>query len=156
MGKVYEGSMVGTGLKIGIVAARWNEFMGGKLLEGARDVLIRHGVDEKAIDVARVPGSYELPLIGKKMAETGRYDAVICLGVLIRGGTSHYDLIASQMTRGIGSASMETGVPIAFGVITADTIEQAIERAGCKAGNKGVEAALAAIETANLLKAIGE
>ena len=154
MGKTFEGNLIGTGLGIGIVHARWNDFMGCKMLEGALDALIRHGVDESAIDVARVPGSFELPLAARKMAQTGNYDALICLGVLIRGGTIHFDLIAAEATKGINAVSMETGVPASFGVITTETIEQAIERCGSKAGNKGVEAAMAAIEMANLLKSI--
>ena len=154
MGKVFEGNLIGTGLKIAIVHARWNGFLGCKLLEGAQDALIRHGVGEADIDLARVPGSFEIPLIAKKLAASGKYHAVICLGVLIRGGTAHFDLIAAEATKGIGAASLDTGVPITFGVITTENIEQAIERCGSKAGNKGVEAAVAAIEMANLCKAV--
>lgn len=154
MGKVFEGNLVGTGLKVGIVSARWNDFMGGKLLDGAKDALLRHGVSADDIDVALVPGSFELPMIADRMAKSGKYDAVVCLGVLIRGGTIHFDLIAAEATKGVASSSMSTGVPITFGIITTETIEQAIERCGSKAGNKGVEAAVAAIEMANLLKAL--
>ena len=128
--------------------------MGGKLLEGAKDTLIRHGVDPNNIDEALVPGSFELPLIAKKMAENGRYDAIICLGVVIRGATPHFDFVAGEAAKGIAQASWHSGVPITFGVITTNTIEQAIERSGSKAGNKGAEAALAAIEMANLLVAL--
>lgn len=154
MGQVFEGNYVGSGLKVAIVSARWNDFMGGKLLDGARDALIRHGVSDSDIDVAMVPGSFELPLIADKLAASGRYHAVICLGVLIRGGTIHFDLIAAEATKGVATASMKHGVPITFGIITTETIEQAIERCGSKAGNKGVEAAVAAIEMANLLKSL--
>ena len=151
MNKTFSGNLVGTDLKFGIVISRWNDFMGGKLLEGAKDTLIRHGVHPDHIDVAFVPGSFELPLVAKKMAENGRYDAIICLGVVIRGATPHFDFVAGEAAKGIAQASWQSGLPIAFGVITTDTIEQAIERSGSKAGNKGVEAALAAIEMANLM-----
>lgn len=150
----FEGSLIGSDLKLAIASARWNDFMGGKLLSGAKDALLRHGVAEQDIDVALVPGSFELPLIADKLARSGRYHAVIALGVLIRGGTVHFDLIAAEATKSLCSCSLTTGVPITFGVITAETIEQAIERCGSKAGNKGVEAAVAAIEMANLLKAL--
>lgn len=152
MGKHFSGSMVGTGLKMGLVASRWNDFMGSKLLQGAQDTLIRHGVAEADIDVAMVPGSFELPLAALKMAKSGRYDAVVCLGVVIRGATPHFDYVAGEAAKGIAQASWQSGVPVAFGVVTSDTIEQAIERAGSKSGNKGAEAALAAIEMANLLR----
>ncbi len=148
----FEGNMIGTGLKIAIAAARWNDFMGGKLVEGAKDALLRHGVDEADIDLILVPGSFELPMVATRLARSGRYDAVVCLGVLIRGGTIHFDLIAAEATKGIASAAIQTNVPVTFGVITTESIEQAIERCGSKAGNKGVEAALAAIEMANLYK----
>lgn len=154
MGTLYEGNLIGTGLKMAIVSARWNDFMGGKLLEGAKDALKRHGVAEADIDLVLVPGSYEIPLAAQKLANSGRYDGIICLGVLIRGGTIHFDLIAAEVTKGINAVAMATGVPVTFGVITTESIEQAIERSGCKAGNKGVEAAVAAIEMANLLRAI--
>ena len=155
MGNIYEGKLIGTGLKIGIVAARWNDFMGGRLLEGAKDALIRHDVRAEDIDVAYVPGSFEIPLAAQKMAQSGRYDAVVCLGVLIRGSTTHFDYIAGEASKGIAQASWQSGVPVTFGVITTENIEQAIERSGSKAGNKGAEAALAAIEMANLLKSMG-
>lgn len=152
MGKLIEGQLVGSGLKIGIVLARFNDFMGSKLLSGAVDTLHRHGVDPDAIDVVKVPGSFEIPFAAKKMAQLGRYQAVICLGVLIRGGTIHFDLIAAEVAKGLSQVSLETGVPITFGVITTENLEQAIERSGSKAGNKGADAARAAIEMANLLK----
>lgn len=152
MTQTIEGNLIGTGLKIGIVATRWNDFMGKQMLAGAKDALLRHDVSEDSITVAIVPGCFEIPLAAKKMAESGKYDAVVCLGVLIRGGTIHFDLIASEACKGIGNASTVSGVPCTLGVITTETIEQAIERSGSKAGNKGEEAALAAIEMANLLK----
>ena len=147
-----EGSLVGTGLKIGIVATRWNDFMGQKLLDGAVDTLKRHGVNDQHITVAIVPGCFEIPLIAKKMAQSAKYDAVICLGVLIRGGTLHFDLIAGEASKGISQAAWVSDIPVTFGVITTETVEQAIERSGSKAGNKGAEAAAAAIEMANLIK----
>lgn len=152
MAKVFEGKLIGTGLKIGIVSSRWNDFMGGRLLEGAKDALIRHDVRAEDIDVAYVPGSFEIPLVAQKMANSGRYDAVVCLGVLIRGSTPHFDYIAGEASKGIAQASWQSGVPVTFGVLTTENIEQAIERSGSKAGNKGAEAALAAIEMANLLR----
>lgn len=139
-------------MHLGIVLSRWNDFMGNRLLEGAKDALLRHGVDESRIDVALVPGSFELPLAAQSMAATGAYDAVICLGVIIRGATPHFDFVAAEAAKGIAQAGLRTGVPVTFGVVTSDTLEQAIERSGSKAGNKGVEAALAAIEMANLMK----
>ncbi|MBA3470663.1 MAG: 6,7-dimethyl-8-ribityllumazine synthase [Herpetosiphonaceae bacterium] len=150
----YEGNLLGSGLRVGIVIARWNDFIGGNLLAGALDSLRRHGVAEDDIGVAWCPGSFEIPLIAKRMAASGRYDAVITLGAVIRGATSHYDIVAGGVASGIASAMNETGVPILFGVLTTDTIEQAIERAGTKAGNKGAECAVAAIEMVNLLKAL--
>lgn len=147
-----EGTLVGTGLKIGIVTTRWNDFMGHRMLEGAENALQRVDVSESDVTIVKVPGCYEIPLVAKKMAESGKYDAIICLGVLIRGGTIHFDLIASEATKGIGMAALQTGVPVTFGVITTETIEQAIERSGSKAGNKGEEAALAAIEMATLMR----
>lgn len=147
-----EGTLVGTGLKIGIVSCRWNDFMGERMLEGARGALLQHGVSDDDITIVTVPGSYEIALAAKRMAESGNYHALVCLGVLIRGGTIHFDLIASEAAKGIAAVGWQTGVPAAFGVITTETMEQAIERAGSKAGNKGVEAALAAIEMATLLK----
>ena len=150
MSMTYSGNLVASGLKFGIVLSRWNDFMGSKLLEGAKDALIRHGADENDIDVALVPGSYELPLGAKRMAKSGRYDAIICLGIVIRGATPHFDFVASEAAKGIAQVGLQSDVPIAFGVLTTDTLEQAIERSGSKAGNKGVEAALAAIEMVNL------
>ena len=149
---IYEGHLVSKGLKIGIVCARFNEFIVSKLLGGALDGLKRHDVLEADISVAWVPGAFELPLVSKKMAESGQYDAIICLGTVIRGATSHYDLVCSEAAKGVAQASLATGVPIIFGVNTTDTIEQAIERSGTKAGNKGYDAAITAIEMANLLK----
>lgn len=152
MATTIEGKLIGTGLKIGIVATRWNDFMGLRMLEGAKGALIQHDVADDDITVAIVPGCFEIPLAAKKMAESGKYDALVCLGVLIRGGTIHFDLISSEVSKGISNTAWHSGIPVAFGVITTETIEQAIERAGCKAGNKGVEAALAAVEMANLMK----
>lgn len=148
----FEGRLVGTGLRFAIVVSRWNELITNRLLEGARDGLRRHGVAEDAIDVAWVPGSFELPLICKRMAESGRYDAIIALGAVIRGATSHYDHVAGAATSGVAQVGLQTGVPCIFGVITTENIEQAIERAGTKAGNKGFDAATAAIEMATLLR----
>lgn len=151
---VYEGSLVGGEGRFAIVVARWNDFIGRSLLDGAREGLWRHGIPEERVDIAWAPGSFEIPLVAKKLAASGRYAAVICLGAVIRGATAHFDYVAGGVASGISSASLETGVPIIFGVLTTDTIEQAIERAGTKAGNKGHEAALAAIEMSNLLTAI--
>ncbi|NOX61275.1 MAG: 6,7-dimethyl-8-ribityllumazine synthase [Chloroflexi bacterium] len=151
MSQLFSGKLVGNGLKIGIVASRWNDFMGSRLLEGAKDALFRHDVREEDVDIALVPGSFELPLVAKKMAESGRYDAIVCLGVVIRGATPHFEYVAAEASKGVAQVSLQTGIPVTFGVITSDTLEQAIERAGSKAGNKGAEAALAAIEMANLL-----
>lgn len=152
MAQITEGKLIGTGLRIGIVHARFNDFIGQKLLEGAEDTLIRHGVDPNHIEFFRVPGSFEIPLVAKKLAQSKRYHAIICLGVLIRGGTIHFDLIAAEVTKGLAQISLETGIPLTFGVLTCDTIEQAIERSGSKSGNKGVDAAQAAIEMADLLR----
>lgn len=151
MPQYIEGRMVATGRRFAVVVSRFNSFISERLLEGAVDSLVRHGADSAAIDVVRVPGTWEIPLLASKVAETGRYDAVICLGCLIRGATTHYDHIAGECSKGIASAMERTGVPITFGVVTAENIEQAIERAGSKAGNKGAEAALAAIEMADLV-----
>ncbi len=150
--KILEGNVVGTGARIGMVAARFNEFIVSKLVSGAEDALVRHGVDGDNITLAWVPGAYEIPVIAKKMAESGRYDAVICLGAVIKGSTSHYDLVCNEVSKGIAAVSLETGVPVLFGVITTDNIEQAIERAGTKAGNKGYDVACSAIEMINLIK----
>ncbi len=151
---VFEGDLIGKGLKVGIVVSRFNELLSNRLLEGAQDALQRHGVATKDIDVAMVPGSFEIPFVAKKLAETGRYDAVIALGVVIRGGTPHFEYVAAEVSKGVARASLDSGVPVMFGVITADTIEQAVERAGTKGGNKGWDAANGAIEMANLLKAL--
>lgn len=149
---VVEGNLIAGGLSFGIVVSRWNEFITKALLEGALDALRRHGADESRITVAWVPGSFEIPVAAKAMAQSGRFDAVIALGCVIRGATTHYDHIASAVTSGLSSLMLETGLPVAFGVLTVESIEQAIERAGSKAGNKGAEAALVAVEMANLLK----
>lgn len=151
---VFEGKIVSSGIKIGIVASRFNEFITSKLLSGAIDALVRHDVDQSDIDVAWVPGAFEIPLIAKKMADSGRYDAIICLGAVIRGATSHYDLVCAEASKGIAHTSLESGIPIIFGIVTTDTIEQAIERAGTKAGNKGSDSAEAAIEMVNLIREI--
>jgi 6,7-dimethyl-8-ribityllumazine synthase len=156
MPNFFEGNLVATDLKIGIIVSRWNSFITERLLDGALDTLKRHGVDTDAsVDVARVPGTFEIPLIAQRLADSGRYDAVLCLGCLIRGATPHFDYIAAECSKGIAQAMMKSGVPVTFGILTTDSIEQAIERAGTKAGNKGAEAAGAAIEMANLLKSIG-
>ena len=152
MAKVIEGELIGTGMSFGIVVSRFNEFITSKLLGGCIDTLRRHGVDEENVDVMWVPGAYEIPFIAKKAAESSKYDAVICLGAVIRGATSHYDLVCGEAAKGVASVGMETGVPTIFGVVTTDTIEQAVERAGTKAGNKGVDAASAAIEMASLVR----
>ena len=154
MPKVIEGDLSAKGLKFSIVASRFNDFITTKLVEGCLDALQRHGASESDIEIIKVPGSFEIPLAAKKLACSGKYDAVICLGAVIRGSTPHFDYVASEVSKGVASASLDSGVPIAFGVLTTDTIEQAVERAGTKAGNKGFEAAVTAIETANLLKAL--
>ncbi|MDK6805127.1 6,7-dimethyl-8-ribityllumazine synthase [Aerococcus sp. UMB7834] len=150
----FEGNLYTEDMKVGIVVSRFNDFITSKLLGGAVDSLKREGVAEEAIDVAWVPGAFEIPLLAKKMAETGRYDAIICLGAVIRGATSHYDYVCAEVSKGISQVSMATGLPVLFGVITTDTIEQAIERAGSKAGNKGSECAQAAIEMVNVIRAV--
>jgi len=155
MGKVYEGELVGRGLRFAAVVSRFNEFISSRLLDGARDALLRHGVAEDNLDVAWVPGAFEIPLVARKLAASGRYAAVLCLGAVIRGSTPHFDYVAAEVAKGIAHASLETGVPVIFGVITADNLEQAIERAGTKAGNKGFDAAVSAIEMANLMEALG-
>ena len=155
MSKPFEGMLLGKGLKFGLVVSRFNEFITKKLLEGAQDALLRHGVGEEDIEVAWVPGSFEIPLIAKKLAQTKRYDAVICLGAVVRGGTPHFEYIAAEVSKGIAKVGLETGLPVIYGVITADTLEQAIERAGTKEGNEGFRAAASAIEMANLVKSIG-
>ncbi|UTR14572.1 6,7-dimethyl-8-ribityllumazine synthase [Salipaludibacillus sp. LMS25] len=156
MGHTYEGHLVGTGLKIGIVVGRFNEFITSKLLGGAEDALKRHGVASDDVDVAWVPGAFEIPLIAKRMADSGKYDAVITLGTVIRGSTPHFDYVCGEVSKGVASISLSSGIPVIFGVLTTDTIEQAIERAGTKAGNKGWEAATGAIEMANLTKNFNE
>ncbi len=155
MAERYEGMLIGKGLKFGVVVSRFNEVITGRLLDGAKDALLRHGVDEQDIDVAWTPGCLEISLIAKKLAQTGKYNAIICLGAVIRGGTPHFEYVASEVNRGISRVSLDAGLPVMQGVITADTLEQAIERAGAKEGNRGFVAASSAIEMANLLKAIG-
>ena len=152
--KDIQGKLIGKGMKIGIVLARFNEFIGSKLLSGAEDALIRHGVDEDDIEVAWVPGAYEIPLVAKKLATSEKYDAVICLGVVIKGNTPHFDYVSAEVSKGIAQVGLLSEVPVIFGVLTVDNIEQAIERAGTKAGNKGSEAANSAIEMVNLLNQI--
>ncbi|MBR5485562.1 MAG: 6,7-dimethyl-8-ribityllumazine synthase [Oscillospiraceae bacterium] len=150
--QVFEGKLVSKDIKVGIVAARFNEFITSKLLAGAIDGLKRHDVKDEDIDVAWVPGAFEIPLIASKMANSGRYDAVICVGAVIRGSTSHYDYVCSEVSKGIAQVSMQSGIPVMFGVVTTENIEQAIERAGTKAGNKGYDCAVSAIEMVNLVK----
>jgi len=154
LGKSYQGTLLGKGLKFGVVVSRFNEFITARLLEGAEDALVRHGVREDDIETAWTPGSFELPLMAKKMAATGKYSAIICLGAVIRGGTPHFEYIAAEVTKGIATVGLETGLPVIYGVVTADTLEQAIERAGTKMGNAGFQAAVSAIEMANLMRAI--
>jgi 6,7-dimethyl-8-ribityllumazine synthase len=156
MKKVVEGHLIGTGLKVAIVVARFNEFINSKLLSGAEDALKRHGVEEDHVSVVWVPGAFEIPLTALKLAETKEYDTVITLGSVIRGATPHFDFVSSEVAKGVAQASMQTGVPISFGVLTTDTIEQAIERAGTKAGNKGYDAAVTAIEIADLYRKISK
>lgn len=153
---IYEGKLISKGIKVGIVAARFNEFIVSKLISGCEDVLLRHGVHGEDISLAWVPGAFEIPLIAGKMAKSGRYDAVIALGAVIRGSTSHYDYVCAEVSKGIAAVSLESGVPVMFGVLTTDTIEQAIERAGTKAGNKGADCAQGAIEMVNLIRELEE
>ena len=155
MNKHFEGVLLGKGLKFGVVVSRFNEFLTKKLLEGAQDALLRHGVNEEDIDIAWVPGSFEIPLVAKKLIQAKKYDAVICLGAVVRGGTPHFEYIASEVTKGVAKVGLDAGLPVVYGVITADTLEQAIERAGTKEGNRGFQAAVDAIEMANLFKSIG-
>ena len=150
--KVLEGNYTGKGIKVGIVAARFNEFITSKLVSGALDGLKRHEVEEEDIELAWVPGAFEIPLVAKKMADSKKYDAVICLGEVIRGATSHYDYVCNEVSKGIASVGLNSGIPVLFGVVTTENIEQAIERAGTKAGNKGYDCALGAIEMVNLIK----
>ncbi|MYL63313.1 6,7-dimethyl-8-ribityllumazine synthase [Bacillus hwajinpoensis] len=152
MGQTFEGNLVGSGLKVGIVVGRFNEFITSKLLGGAEDALKRHGLSEDNIDVAWVPGAFEIPFAAKKMVDSGKYDAIITLGTVIRGATPHFDYVCGEVSKGVANLTMQTGVPVIFGVLTTNTIEQAVERAGTKAGNKGWDAATAAIEMANLSK----
>jgi 6,7-dimethyl-8-ribityllumazine synthase len=152
----YEGDLLGSGLSVGIVVSRFNELLSSRLLGGATDALTRHGVAEDDVDVAWVPGAFEIPLVAARMASSGKYDVVLALGVVIRGGTPHFEYVASEVSKGIAKISLDTGIPVMFGVITADTIEQAVERAGTKHGNKGWDAALAGIETVKVLRAIAE
>lgn len=154
MPKTYEGKLLAAGLRFGVVVSRFNELITSKLLDGALDTLLRHGADDANIEVAWVPGTFEIPIAAKLMANSAKYDAVICLGAVIRGSTPHFDFIASEVSKGIAQVGLDTGVPTIYGVITTDNIEQAIERAGTKAGNKGAAAAAAGIEMANLLKTI--
>lgn len=148
----FEGKLVGTDLKVAIVVSRFNDFITNRLLDGAKDTLVRHGVEESNIDVAYVPGAFEIPLVSKKLAQKGAYDAIITLGCVIRGATSHYDYVCNEVAKGVSKANDVSDTPVIFGVLTTESIEQAVERAGTKAGNKGVEAAVSAIEMANLLK----
>ncbi|MBQ3514941.1 MAG: 6,7-dimethyl-8-ribityllumazine synthase [Lachnospiraceae bacterium] len=150
--RTLEGNVVASGLKVAIVAARFNEFIVSKLIGGAKDALVRHGMEEDDITLAWVPGAFEIPLVAKQLAKSGNYDAIVCVGAVIKGATSHYDYVCAEVSKGIASVGLETNVPIAFGVVTTDNIEQAIERAGTKAGNKGYDAACTAIEMANLMK----
>ena len=154
--KTLEGKLIAKGMRVGIVAARFNEFITSKLLSGALDGLLRHDIDGDDIHVAWVPGAFEIPLAASKMAKSGKYDAVICLGAVIRGSTSHYDYVCNEVSKGVAAVGLETGVPVLFGVLTTENIEQAIERAGTKAGNKGYDCALSAVEMVNLLREVGD
>lgn len=154
MPKTIEGRLDAQGLKVGILVSRFNSFISDRLVEGALDALLRHGADPDSLTVARVPGAFEIPPAARKMAQSGRYDALICLGAVIRGATPHFDYVSAEVSKGVAAVSMEAGIPVTFGVLTTDTLEQAIERAGSKAGNKGFDAAMAAIEMANLYKAL--
>ncbi|MBV9960315.1 MAG: 6,7-dimethyl-8-ribityllumazine synthase [Acidobacteria bacterium] len=151
---IHQGRLNAEGFRFAVVASRWNDFLTARLTDGALDALERLGVDEKMVEVFKVPGSFEIPLLARKLAGSGKWDAVICVGTILRGQTPHFDYIAGEVTKGIAQAGMETGVPVVYGIITADTLEQAIDRAGVKAGNKGFEAALSAVELVNLYKAV--
>ena len=151
---LLEGKLLAEGQRIGVVAARFNEFITAKLVGGAKDAFVRHGGDENKLDLAWVPGAFEIPLVAKKMVESGKYDAVVCLGAVIRGATPHFDMVANEATKGVAQVGLQTGVPVIFGILTTDSIEQAVERAGTKAGNKGFDAMTTAIEMINLLKQI--
>ena len=150
--KVFEGKVIGQKMKVGLVASRFNEFIVSKLVSGAVDGLVRHGVEDDVISLAWVPGAFEIPVVAQKMAESGKYDAVICLGAVIRGATSHYDYVCNEVSKGVAQVGLKTGIPVLFGVVTTENIEQAIERAGTKSGNKGYDCALSAIEMVNLMK----
>lgn len=154
VGHTFEGNLVGLGLKVAIVVSRFNEFITSKLLDGALDGLRRHDVDLKNVDIAWVPGTFEMPLVARRLAECGKYDAVCCLGAVMRGGTPHFDYVATQVSRGVAEASWSSGLPVVFGVLTTDTLEQAVERAGTKGGNKGFDAAVTAIEMAQLMRTL--
>jgi 6,7-dimethyl-8-ribityllumazine synthase len=154
MGKTFEGKLVAKDCKFAIIVSRFNDFIVGKLMEGAMDALLRHGADDKNVDIIRVPGAFEIPLIAKKLAGSGKYHAVICLGAVIRGATPHFEYVAAEVSKGIAQVNLETEIPVTFGVLTTDNIEQAIERAGSKSGNKGWDAAISAIEMVNLIKEI--
>ena len=155
MSKQYEGNLIGEGLKLCLVTSRFNEFITTRLMDGAKDGLIRHGVKEEDIEIAKTPGAFEIPLVAKKLAVSGKYNAVICLGAVIKGGTPHFEYVASEVSKGIAAVGLETGIPVIYGIITAESLEQAIERAGAKEGNRGFKAAMNAIEMANLVKSIG-
>lgn len=155
MSRIYEGKLIGEGLHIGVVASRFNELIVKKLVEGAKDALTRHGVADEDIELAWVPGAFEIPLVAQTMAESKKYDALICLGAVIRGATPHFEYVAAEAAKGIAQVALKTGIPVTFGVLTTDNLEQALERAGTKAGNKGWDAALSAIEMANLLRELG-
>lgn len=154
MANIIEGKLTAAGFRFGVIVSRFNSFICDRLVEGALDALIRHGATDEEIDIVRVPGAFEIPLAAQKAAATGRYDALICLGAVIRGSTPHFDYVCAEVSKGVASVSLDSGLPVAFGVITTDSIEQAIERAGSKAGNKGADAAMTAIEMVNLFKAI--
>lgn len=154
MALIYEGTLIASGLRFGIVVSRWNDFVTERMLEGALDALKRHGAEESVVEVARVPGTWEIPIAVQRMAKTGRYDALIAIGCLIRGATPHFDYLASDVTGKLGQIALQANLPVTYGVITVENLEQAIERAGSKAGNKGAEAALAAVEMANLLRQV--
>jgi 6,7-dimethyl-8-ribityllumazine synthase len=154
MVKTFEGKLSAEGFKFAIILSRFNEFIGGRLMDGAMDALLRHGAEEEKIDVIKVPGAFEIPLVAKKVVKSGKYDAVICLGAVIRGSTPHFEYVATEVTKGIAAVGLETETPVAFGILTTDNIEQAIERAGSKSGNKGWDAALSAVEMVNLLKQV--
>ncbi len=154
MPKIIEGKIIAKGLRFAIVASRFNDFICGKLIEGAVDALKRSGADENDITIARVPGAFEIPLVAKRLAKSGNYDAIICLGAVIRGNTPHFEYVSSEVSKGIAAVTLDTEIPVAFGIITSDNLEQAIERAGTKSGNKGWDAAVSAIEMANILKLV--